>query len=267
LKANVMAYRGLRILLLLGAAAGATAATEYKGYLDGTVDITAVVPDAPQKGDVRYEADRKVFRATRPMLKTPRGRLATVDLPASVDEVMKIFSCAAGVKLSPETTPATYRLLANAAADTARSNNFAKDHWKRLRPFLVDKGPVCDSKKELAKSYDYPSGHSTRGWTFGLVLSDAEPDRATPIEIRARAYGESRIVCGAHTMSAIEAGRLGATVTMQSVRQTPAYQTDLEAARAELKAARANPALAPEARACSAEAALVAKSVLVGVRK
>jgi len=261
-----MAHRGLRILLLLGAAAGAVAATQYKGYLDTPVDITAIVPDAPQKGDVRYQADRKVFRATRAMLKSPRGQLATIDLPSSVADVMKIFSCAAGVKLSPEATPATYRLLANANADTAAANNLAKDHWKRLRPFLIDKGPICDSKEELAKSYDYPSGHSTRGWTFGLALSDAEPDRATPIQVRARAYGESRIVCGAHNMSAVEAGRLGATVTMESVRQSAAYQADVEAARAELKAARTNPALAPEAGACSTEAGLVAKSVLVGVR-
>jgi len=262
-----MAYRELRVVVLIAAAAGATAATQYKGYLGTPVDITAIVPDAPQKGDVRYEADRKTFRATRAMLDTPRGRLATADVPSSVIDVMKDFSCAAGVKLSPETAPATYQLLANANADTAKANNLAKDHWKRLRPFLIDKGPVCDSKEELAKSYDYPSGHSTRGWTFGLALSDAEPDRATPIQVRARSYGESRIVCGAHNMSAIEAGRLGATVTMQSVRQTAAYQSDLEAARAELKAARANPALAPDAGACSTEAGLVAKSVLVGVRR
>jgi acid phosphatase (class A) len=261
-----MGVRGLNILLLIAAAAGATAATQYKGYLDGTVDFTTIVPDAPQKGDVRYEADRKVFRATRAMLNTPRGKLATDDVPSSVTDVMKDFSCAAGVKLSPETTPATYRLLANANADTSRANNLAKDHWQRLRPFLIDRGPICDSKEELAKSYDYPSGHSTRGWTFGLVLSDAEPDRATPIQVRARSYGESRIVCGAHNMSAVEAGRLGATITMQSVRQSAAYQADLEAARAELRAARANPALAPDAGSCSAEAGLVAKSVLVGLK-
>jgi acid phosphatase (class A) len=261
-----MGIRGLRVLLLVAAAAGATAATQYKGYLDNTVDFTTIVPDAPQKGDVRYEADRKVFRATRAMLNTPRGKLATGDIPTTVADVMKDFSCAAGIKLSPETTPATYRLLANANADTARANNLAKDHWQRLRPFLIDKGPICDSRQELAKSYDYPSGHSTRGWTFGLVLSDAEPDRATPIQVRARSYGESRIVCGAHNMSAVEAGRLGATVTMQSVRQAAAYQADLEAARAELKAARADPALAPDAGSCAIESKLVAKSVLVGLR-
>lgn len=260
--------RSLPIVLLAGAALALTAAaSDYKGYLQTPVDLTAIVPDAPQKGDVRYEADRKVFRATRAMLGTPRGQLATADVPSSVIEVMKDFSCAAGVKLSPETTPATYRLLANANADTLHANNLAKNYWKRLRPFLIDKGPVCESREELAKSYDYPSGHATRGWTFGLVLSDAEPDRATPIQIRARSYGESRIVCGAHNMSAIEAGRLGATVTVQSVRQTAAYQADLEAARAELRTARDNPALAPDPGACSTEAGLVAKSVLVGVKR
>ena len=126
---------------------------------------------------------------------------------------------------------------------------------------------MCESKAELAKSYDYPSGHTTRGWTFGLILSDLEPDRATPILIRARAYGESRIVCGAHNMSAIEAGRLGATVTLQAVRQSAAYQADLAAAKAELAAARANHARAPEAGACAAEAALERPSVLAGLTK
>lgn len=259
--------RSFQIALLAGAAIGLIAATsDYKGYLETPVDITAVVPDAPVKGDIRYETDRKVFRATRAVLPTPRGKLATDDVPSSVIDVMKDFSCAAGVKLSPETTPATWRLLANANADTARANNLAKDHWKRLRPFLIDKGPVCESKEELAKSYDYPSGHTTRGWTFGMVLTDVEPDRATPIQVRARSYGESRIVCGAHNMSAVEAGRLGATVTMDSVRLTAAYRADLEAARAELAAARANPALAPDAASCSAEAGLIARSVLSGLK-
>ncbi len=260
-----MRYR-IQVLALIGVAVIATAASEHKGYLDKPVDFTTIVPPPPQKGDIRYETDRKVFRATRPMLDTPRGHLATSDVPSDVTDVMKDFSCAAGVKLSPETTPATWRLLVNANADTARANNLAKDYWKRLRPFLIDNGPVCEDKVELAKSYDYPSGHTTRGWTFGLVLSDAEPDRSTPIQVRARSYGESRIVCGAHNMSAIEAGRLGATVTMETVRQTAGYRSDLEAARAELKAARANPALAPDAGACSTEAGLVEHSVLTALK-
>jgi acid phosphatase (class A) len=173
-------------LALIGATVG-YAADKPTGYLPFTVDLTTILPPAPVKGDIRYATDRRVFKATRALLATPRGALATQDVPSSTSDVMRDFSCAAGVRLSPGETPATYRLLANVGADTARANNAAKDHWQRLRPFLIDKGPVCESKQDLAKSYDYPSGHTTRGWTFGLVLADLEPDRATPILTRARA--------------------------------------------------------------------------------
>jgi acid phosphatase (class A) len=262
-----MKMRHLVYPALAAMAAISIAATPVPGYLDQVFDLTTIVPPAPVKGDIRYAADRKVFKATRATLDTPRGRLATDDVPSSVIEVEKDFSCAAGATLSPEATPATHRLLVAANADTARANNAAKDHWKRLRPFLIDRGPTCESKEDLAKSYDYPSGHTTRGWTFGLILSELEPDRATPILIRARSYGESRIICGAHNMSAVEAGRLGATVTMQAVRATPAYQADLAAARAELAAARAGPAIAPAAGFCATEAALASPSVIAGVRR
>jgi acid phosphatase (class A) len=240
------------------------AADAPPGYLGAnTIDIAQIVPPPPQKGDIRYATDRKVFRATRAMLATPRGTLAIADVPASVPAMMGDFSCAAGVALSPQATPATFRLLAGASADTGRANNRAKDMWQRQRPFLIDRGPVCEDKAELAKSYDYPSGHTTRGWTFGLILSELLPDRATPILTRARAYGESRIVCGAHNMSAIEAGRLGATVTMAAVRATAGYQADVAAAKAELAAATIGSA----AGMCASEAALTRDSVLSALRK
>jgi acid phosphatase (class A) len=258
--------RTIRVACLIAVATLAIAADVPKGYLaPDAVDLMKIVPPPPEKGDIRYETDRQVFKATRSQEGSARWGLATADVPSSVPEVMKDFSCAAGVALSPTATPATFRLLANANADTSRATNNAKDKWKRLRPFLIDKGPVCEDKDSLAKSYDYPSGHTTRGWTFGLILSDLIPDRATPILTRARAYGESRIVCGAHNMSAVEAGRLSASATMQFVRATPAYQADLAAARAELAAARATPG--PDAGSCSAEVMLTERSVLAGLRK
>lgn len=254
-------------VLAIAAAAGLTIAADTPpGYLaPNAVDITKVLPGPPQSGDIRYEMDRKVFKATRSQDGTARWQLAVDDVPSSVPSVMKDFSCAAGVTLSPTATPATYKLLLNASTDTGNATNSAKDRWKRQRPFLIDKGPVCEDKDQLAKSYDYPSGHTTRGWTFGLILSDLIPSRATPILTRARAYGESRIICGAHNMSAIEAGRLSASVTMQYVHASAAYQRDLEAARSELAAARkAN--TGPDAGSCSTEVILTEKSVLDELR-
>lgn len=262
------AVRSRTALALLAAIAGSTyvGAADRSGYLATTLDITAVVPPPPKKGDPRYDADRRVFRVTRALLDTPRGQLAVNDIPTSVPDLMRDFSCACGTKLSPKTTPATYRLLVNADADTQRANDAAKQQWKRLRPFLIDRGPDCQSKEELARSYDYPSGHTTHAWTISLILADLEPGRASQILARARAYGESRIVCGAHNMSAVEAGRLGATISLQQVRLDARYQADAASARAELQN-RVDRTTDLDPASCSAEQAIADPSVLARLRR
>jgi acid phosphatase (class A) len=247
--------------LALGAASGQSG---VQGYLPaGQIDLTKILPPAPQKKEIRYETDRAVFKAMKAGVGSERWDYAKKDVPSSAADVMKDFSCAAGIALSPERQPITYRLLARAGVDTARENNLAKDSFKRLRPFLIDKGEVCEADpKEVAKSYDYPSGHTTRGWTEGLILAELLPARATPILTRARAYGESRLVCRVHNASAVEAGRVGATATMDVVRVTPAYQADLAAARTELESAQP----APNATACAREKKIVWPSVLAGLK-
>ena len=234
------------------------------GYLaPGTVDLTTVLPPAPVAGDIRYEADRKVFRAMKALVGSPRWQAATADVKYDTPTMIKDFACATGLVLTPEATPITYRLLAQASLDTNRANSLAKDVWKRQRPLWIDEGETCESKESLGKSYDYPSGHTTKGWTFGLILAGLIPNRATPILTRARAYGESRLVCRVHNMSAVDAGRTGAAAVMTVVQQTPAYQADFAAAKAEL--AHAAPYANPEA--CAAEKALLAPSVLAGLKE
>lgn len=259
-----MIHRALLSLPLLGVALLIVAADAPQGYLaPGAVDLTAILTPAPVKGDIRYETDRRVFKAMKPLVGGPRWQLATRDVPSDNASVARDMSCAADVALSPEATPATFRLLANSGADTARANNAAKDHYRRLRPFLIDRGETCEDKVEVGKSFDYPSGHTTRGWTFGLILADLLPQRAGAIFTRARSYGESRIVCRVHNLSAVEAGRIGATITMASVRATPAYQADFAAARAELTSATSH----PEASSCAAETALASPSVLAALKR
>lgn len=250
--------------VVLAAALGSNlrAAGERLGYLDTPPDITRVVPPPPRKADARYEADRVVFRATRSMLSTSRGQLATRDVPYTMPDLMHDFSCAAGVKLSAETTPATLRLLMNADADTQKANEAAKQSWKRLRPFQIDRGPICQSKDDLAKSYDYPSGHAAHGWTLGFVLADLLPSRALQLLSRARAYGESRVVCGAHNMSAVEASQLGVTVSLQQVKENSRYLADFAAAKTELDRRSTDPSTTPDGPACAAEQALTQRSIL-----
>ncbi|WDF74926.1 hypothetical protein [Novosphingobium sp. KACC 22771] len=95
-----------------------------------------------------------------------------------------------------------------------------------------------------------------------MLLAKLAPDRATPVLARGRAFGESRIVCGVHNASAVEAGRLSATTTLAALDQVPAFRDDFAAAQAEIGALRADPATPrPDAAQCRAEAALVAQPI------
>ncbi len=246
--------------LLLAAAfllAAAGPSAEHHGYLaDGAFDILAVLPPAPVKGEARYRADRGIFKATRRLIGTPRYALATTDVDYRQPALMRDFSCAVGIALTPEDAPKTRALVDRALIDTEEQTNRAKAFYKRLRPYRIDRGDICQPKSDLGDSYDYPSGHTTLGWTWGMVLTDLLPERATAIEARARAYGESRYICGAHNESAVVAGQTSATTTMAVIRTTPAYQADAAAARAELRALIADPA-APRPTGCDKEAGLV----------
>lgn len=254
--------------IIIAAMIGALAATPAvvigqarSGYLSsGAFDIMQVLPPAPQPGSARYEADRRVFKETRPLLDTPRGKLATSDVDYSPPAMMRDFSCAVGVALTPANAPRTLMLISKAGVDTSTQSGIAKNANKRLRPFQIDEGRTCQNPEELKGSYDYPSGHTTWGWTWGVILAQLAPDRATPIMARARAFGESRIICGVHNASAVEAGRVTSAATLAAVAAVPAFQADLAAAKAEMEALRANPAT-PKPTGCEEEARLVAQFV------
>jgi acid phosphatase (class A) len=232
------------------------------GYLDpGAFDIMQVLPPAPVRGDGRYQADRRIFRATRRFAGSARWDMATRDVSQKSADMLRDFSCAIGVALEPSNAPLTAALVQRAALDTAAQKNKAKDFYKRSRPYKIDRGAVCQPRAELDNSYDYPSGHTTSGWTWALILAELAPDRATRILARGRAYGQSRMICGAHNESAVEAGWLTADATMAVVRTRPAYQADAAAARAEIEQLRHNPA-APRPSACETEEGLVRQRVL-----
>jgi acid phosphatase (class A) len=249
------------VVALLAGSTAVAADKSRQGYLPpDAFDIRAVLPAAPTPGDPRYDADRAIFKTTRSLVGTPRWNLATNDVKTGSADLMADFSCAVGVSLTPQNAPRLKMLVETAGRDTGHSSHIAKIHFQRLRPFQIDDGAICQPKEELANSFDYPSGHTTWGWTWAQILADLAPDRATAILARGRAYGESRIVCGVHNASAVQYGYMTAAATLAAVRSTSKYQSDLAAARKELAALRKKGA-APNAAICQTEAELVAQNI------
>lgn len=244
------------LALCLALAAGAAAAEPAPApYLAaGILDAAAILPPPPKPGSAAHEADAAAYAATRGLAGSPRWDLATADVPSGVAALLADFSCAAGRRLDPVRLPALAGLLARARRDVVALVRDAKAHFARPRPHLGNDAPLCvDRSEALDRSLSYPSGHATEGWTVGLVLAALMPERATALMRRGRTYGESRIVCGVHWASDVEAGRLAGSALFAVLVGDPAFRADLDRARSELAAVP--PGAAPEPAACAREEA------------
>lgn len=272
-KASIPVRRSRSALILAGAAlallsacATAPATKLWKDFSDHpagyltkatAMNAAAFLPPWPAEGTPRDQSDRAIFRATRVLEGSARWTQATEDAELETPRApFKAFACALGVEIDPTKAPALTRLLGSVEPDVDLVLNQAKAAMHRPRPFLSNDGPICVARADwLVKSGSYPSGHSAAGWAWGLTLSRLAPDRQEAITKRALAYGESRVVCGVHYASDVEAGRVVGATVIARLQNDPAYRADLKAAKRELDAARA--AGAPPTR-CASEAQALA---------
>lgn len=252
------------VSILAGAALAGAEPVKFptlpKGYLaPGALDAEKIVPPAPTDGDRRDANDRQVFQSTRSLKDSERWKLATRDVKMFPPAMMEAYSCAVGVKLTPENAPKLNAIMLRVLGDSMIANESAKHHFKRKRPFQVAQGEICEPTAQVASSFDYPSGHTVWGWSWALVLAELAPDRATEILARGRAYGQSRAVCGSHNASAVEAGAVVAASTFATLHGSPEFRADMDQARADMAKLRAEGG-ADKPQACDVEAALIAQS-------
>ena len=217
-----------------------------------SVDAYATIPPSPQEGEPRNNADWAFFRATRSLEGSDRWKLAQSDNSYLSPDLLKDFSCAVDANLTPENAPTLMMILSRTTADAGQAAERAKQIYKRTRPYLHNAGNICIERSDaLSASFDYPSGHSSLGWTAALIIAELAPDRATQVLKRGRAYGESRLVCGVHNWSAVEAGRTNAAGVYAALHASRPFLDAMAKAKAEVDAARK--AGKPDAAACAKE--------------
>jgi acid phosphatase (class A) len=214
------------------------------GYLTSaqTSDVVRIVPAAPKTGDPRFEADMSIFRATRSLEGSARWAVAKSDDNLTLPGLLHAFSCPLGLTLTPESAPKLVALINRANSDASAASNVIKIRYQHKRPFQIADGDVCLSpqgKEALERSPDYPSGHTTLSWETGLILSQLAPNDAVDVLARARAFGQSRVVCGVHNLSAVEAGWMTATAVFAMQLSSTEFQRDLGAAQSEFASLRA----------------------------
>ncbi len=219
-------------------------------------DSLLLVPPPPAPGSPALARDKKASKVGLALHGGQRWQIATADADLTSPKATGAMSCAAGFEISPQATPAIDRLLRHLLPDLGFVSRPSKMKYNRPRPFMANGKPSCTPEAEsyLRKDGSYPSGHSTIGYGWGMVMAEIVPDRAAQLTARGRAFGDSRRVCNVHWLSDTEEGRLLAPAVIARLHSDPAFLADLQAARAEVAAARST---APT-RDCAAEAAALA---------
>jgi acid phosphatase (class A) len=199
------------------------------------VDPSRLLPPPVADGSDRQKAElaevERVYHSRSP------ERLAQAEWDDKHESV-ELFQSTLGPSFDLSKLPATAHLLAMEDNDQGLGATAAKRYFMRKRPWAIDPSLVaCDYAPNAPTLTSYPSGHATLSYSMGYVLAALMPEKAQAILQRAQDYAYSRVVCGAHYPSDIEASHaLGVELAMMMMENPKVHQA-FEAARAELQAA------------------------------
>jgi acid phosphatase (class A) len=205
----------------------------------GLPSALAFLPPPPPNDPVAsasFARDWAIYQETRQFKDTPRWAQATYD--AHYDNWPGWFAEALGQPISQEKTPATYALLENLKGVFADAGRSAKQKYQRVRPFVYAKAPdgsTCEPRDELflRGNPSYPSGHTSYGWGLALLLAEIVPQKQDAILKRGYEFGQSRVICGVHWQSDVDAGRLVGAAVVAQLHNSAAFMALLAEAKKE----------------------------------
>ena len=219
------------------------------GYLGSgkLPDVKLWMPTQPAALSIEQVLDDQVFESTRALLATPRGRSGAEDDVYDANQVLARFRPSLGqgapdISKNPKLIDIVSKLETDASnlVDPVKQKVCAGG---RVRPFVAHPwAPTCLTpvdlaghadddlvKFKLAESGSFPSTHSMIGLMTGMVLAELFPDRSAELLSRGFEFGQSRVVCGFHYQSDVDAGRLAAAGLMARLQGEPAFRDAVDA--------------------------------------
>ena len=210
------------------------------GYLaPGQVELLQLLPPPPEPDTAAQKRDIKA------MLEAQRHRTPAEAKRVQADGEVTVFRFVdvLGPNFTKDKLPKLAAFFEHVQDTETPFYSGVKDHWQRSRPFVADarvhalpalKEGVYNKGKH-AYSFSFPSGHSTFGATYAILLSQMVPEKRGPLFARGWQYGQNRVIGGVHFPTDVEAGRIDATVLVYAMMQNPQFQKDFADAKAELR--------------------------------
>jgi acid phosphatase (class A) len=214
------------LALVLATAAPLFADTPY--ITTNRLDSVSLLPPPPGRGSAEEAADLGTVRSVF------NGRTDTEKTRAMKDSglAFSLFASAIGLQFDLQKLPKTRALLGKVKTDIGEVINAPKNHFKRLRPYQIDEHLVLGAPEP---SFSYPSGHSTRGTVYSLVIAELFPEKKDAILAIGRDIGWDRVLIGKHFPTDIYAGRVLGYAIVRELHASNAFQHDIEQAMAEIR--------------------------------
>jgi acid phosphatase (class A) len=221
----------VRILLAIVATAFfATTVHAATGYLlPGQPDVVALLAPPPEADSPEQAADLAAVEAAF------KNRTKADEQLGKAQKEITFYSFAPviGPVLDVEKLPRTTALFEKIAKHNKQTIGTGKDYWKRPRPYEIDT-TLLHGDKEPSPSY--PSGHSTHGTVYALLLAELFPEKRDEILKYGREIGWRRVVTGKHYPTDIYAGRVLGQAIVRQLHANPEFEHDFAAVKSEIDA-------------------------------
>jgi len=210
---------------------GAPPASAQKlNYLSQIIDVPELIPPPPPSDSQAFKDDLLGVMEAQENRTEAQLRRALAEKTLTIYHYTEVL----GPKFDARNLPVTDAFFQRMQADARAVLIAAKNAIQRPRPFAVS-----NQVRALGGTPRLPTGYPSGGTVFttstAILLAKMIPEKRLDLHERNREYGLNRIMIGEHFPRDIRGGEITATVIVYALMEVPAFMSDFQAARAELR--------------------------------
>ena len=205
---------------------------------DEVPDAVYWLPKPPAQGSSQFIADiSQYFWGKQQRQDSLRAQKAIRDVVSEVADMAVVFSEVFGMEISPEKTPAIFKVLDRGVNTIRLSASKPKNTYLRKRPYVYFNEPtlIPSDEDNLRKTGSYPSGHTIRGWGMALLLCEINPAAQNELFKLGYEWGQSRVIAGYHWQSDVDASRMLAAACYARLHSSKEFLDDMKNAKKEFE--------------------------------